>query len=383
MENPDFEQADIQFRALHSTSALEASPLVRMVAAIRANCKGANTRRYAKLASEIRPLAAEFGQEISADPRVAYERVCSDLNAIRRGERPLIRPAYLKWLWLHHRADAEELFRQFDIQPFARSQNAAAMPNPVSTRICAVARWVGGQLSQRAFLGAVLASVAAALLANTLQPRWNGLVEGLLLKAPPAKEARAPQKNAPAQPVAGTKIASPHKNDMLASPAQQRPNTIAGSFLPPVSTRLPVKASIQGSPAALALPSKEALTPIAEFADVSRDDLLRALRLRIGRRIGSTRSGGDPIYLVTMWLQLSAAQRASILSVRYYFDHPDWNPKNKPGGTASAGFPVSWDGYACISDVSVTVTLRSGAAVTAPFDLCALWNDGRIGHLPS
>jgi hypothetical protein len=87
---------------------------------------------------------------------------------------------------------------------------------------------------------------------------------------------------------------------------------------------------------------------------------------------GQTPSGYD-YYPASVWLNLEEAQLEQIESAEYYFYHPTFfNPKRPVDDTNV--FLATWKGYGCIENAEVKVTLKSGEQLSAPFNLCTIWD---------
>lgn len=106
---------------------------------------------------------------------------------------------------------------------------------------------------------------------------------------------------------------------------------------------------------------------------LTADALGAAVTGHVGRSAeGQTPSGYD-YFPASVWLNLEAPQLAQIESAEYYFYHPTFfNPKRPVEDTNV--FLATWKGYGCIENAEVKVTLKSGAQLSAPFNLCTIWD---------
>ncbi len=112
----------------------------------------------------------------------------------------------------------------------------------------------------------------------------------------------------------------------------------------------------------------------AASAPLSSATLADALRLRLGETSGSI--GDAQVRSVAIWLELPEAERRAIRAVRYEFYNATFkSPKH--GETDSGTFRAKWQGYGCIEDAAVIATTAQGET-RAPFNLCALWRQGRL-----
>ena len=87
---------------------------------------------------------------------------------------------------------------------------------------------------------------------------------------------------------------------------------------------------------------------------------------------GQTPRGYD-YYPASVWLNLPEEQLAQIASTEYYFYHPTFSNPKKPVADTNV-FLATWHGYGCIENAEVKVTLTSGEQLTAPFNLCSIWD---------
>lgn len=101
--------------------------------------------------------------------------------------------------------------------------------------------------------------------------------------------------------------------------------------------------------------------------------LANAVTGHVGRSAeGQTPSGYD-YYPASVWLNLERPLLSQIQSVEYYFYHPTFfNPK-LPEEDSNV-FLATWRGYGCIEHAEVKVRLVSGEELTAPFNLCTIWD---------
>lgn len=121
-------------------------------------------------------------------------------------------------------------------------------------------------------------------------------------------------------------------------------------------------------------PAVEA-TPVAPPASPSADALLAGLRLDVGEVAGAI--GDRQVHRVAIWLELPERQRRAISAVRYEFYNPTFkSPKYAEQGSKT--FRARWQGYGCIENAAIVASTASGE-VRAPFDLCTLWREGRLG----
>jgi hypothetical protein len=117
-----------------------------------------------------------------------------------------------------------------------------------------------------------------------------------------------------------------------------------------------------------------AAADIEPTAVLTPDDLRSALRLELGNPTGSV-VGGSEVRHVKLWLELTDAQRRLVRSVRYEFYDPSFRSPKYPDG--SSAYAATWSGYGCINDAAVIMQTTAGG-VKARFDLCTLWEHGRL-----
>lgn len=101
--------------------------------------------------------------------------------------------------------------------------------------------------------------------------------------------------------------------------------------------------------------------------------LANAIVGHVGRTAeGQTPSGYD-YYPASVWLNLPPDALAEIASAEYYFYHSTFRNPMRPVRDSNV-FLTTWKGYGCIQDAEVKVTLVSGETLSAPFNLCTIWD---------
>lgn len=106
---------------------------------------------------------------------------------------------------------------------------------------------------------------------------------------------------------------------------------------------------------------------------VTTSILASAVTGHVGRDAeGKTPSGYD-YYPASVWLNLPKEQLEQIASTEYYFYHPTFSNPKLPVEDTNV-FLATWKGYGCIENAEVKVTLTSGEALIAPFNLCSIWD---------
>ncbi|MEL6413857.1 MAG: C1 family peptidase, partial [Pseudomonadota bacterium] len=116
------------------------------------------------------------------------------------------------------------------------------------------------------------------------------------------------------------------------------------------------------------LPSEPSLP-----APLTAEMLGAAVTGHVGRSAEGQTPGGYDYYPASVWLNLEAPQLAQIETTEYYFYHPTFfNPK-RPVEDSNV-FLATWKGYGCIENAEVKVTLKSGTQLSAPFNLCTIWD---------
>jgi len=101
--------------------------------------------------------------------------------------------------------------------------------------------------------------------------------------------------------------------------------------------------------------------------------LASAVTGHVGRDAEGKTPRGYDYYPASVWLNLPKEQLEQIASTEYYFYHPTFSNPKKPVEDTNV-FLASWKGYGCIENAEVKVTLTSGEQLTAPFDLCSIWD---------
>lgn len=101
--------------------------------------------------------------------------------------------------------------------------------------------------------------------------------------------------------------------------------------------------------------------------------LAAAVTGHVGRDAEGQTPGGYDYYPASVWLSLEEPQLSQIESVEYYFYHPTFSNPKQPVANSNV-FLASWNGYGCIENAEVKVTLKNGRSLNAPFDLCTIWD---------
>lgn len=129
---------------------------------------------------------------------------------------------------------------------------------------------------------------------------------------------------------------------------------------------------ISESTAASGAPDEEIAEPETP-TPLTAQMLANAVTGHVGRDAqGQTPSGYD-YYPASVWLNLEAGQLAQIASAEYYFYHRTFSNPKRPVADTNV-FLATWQGYGCIQDAEVKVTLTSGETLSAPFNLCSIWD---------
>lgn len=106
---------------------------------------------------------------------------------------------------------------------------------------------------------------------------------------------------------------------------------------------------------------------------VTTSILASAVTGHVGRDAEGKTPRGYDYYPASVWLNLPKEQLAQIASTEYYFYHPTFSNPKKPVEDTNV-FLATWKGYGCIENAEVKVTLTSGEHLTAPFNLCSIWD---------
>ena len=117
----------------------------------------------------------------------------------------------------------------------------------------------------------------------------------------------------------------------------------------------------------------DANAPVMEVIEVTEDQLARAVVGHVGRTAEGQTPRGYDYYPASVWLDLPPATLAQIASVEYYFYHSTFSNPMRPVSDSNV-FLATWKGYGCIQNAEVKVTFNSGEAVSAPFNLCTIWD---------
>lgn len=101
--------------------------------------------------------------------------------------------------------------------------------------------------------------------------------------------------------------------------------------------------------------------------------LERAVTGHVGRTAEGTTPMGYDFYPASVWLRLEEPFLSQIESTEYYFYHPTFNNPKLPVEDSNV-YLATWKGYGCIENAEVKVTLTTGEIITAPFNLCDIWD---------
>ncbi|MCR9269948.1 MAG: C1 family peptidase [Hyphomonadaceae bacterium] len=128
---------------------------------------------------------------------------------------------------------------------------------------------------------------------------------------------------------------------------------------------------IESSESVAASGAPETVEP--EIIPLTEAILAAAVTGHVGRDSEGRTPGGYDYYPASVWLSLEEPMLSQIESVEYYFYHPTFfNPK-RPVADSNV-FLATWKGYGCIENAEVKVVLKTGEELSAPFNLCTIWD---------
>ncbi len=138
------------------------------------------------------------------------------------------------------------------------------------------------------------------------------------------------------------------------------------------------RSAASGAPSAMDEDDEDLAFEIIEEAPIVPDELTsdmlaRAVTGHVGRSAEGQTPFGYDYYPASVWLNLEAPQLDQIESAEYYFYHPTFSNPKLPVEDTNV-FLAAWKGYGCIENAEVKVILKSGEEVSAPFNLCTIWD---------
>jgi papain like protease/pYEATS domain-containing protein involved in immunity len=111
----------------------------------------------------------------------------------------------------------------------------------------------------------------------------------------------------------------------------------------------------------------------APVTALTKATLMAAITGHVGRDSDGQTPRGYEYFPASVWLNLEPPELAQIASVEYYFYHPTYSNPMRPVSDSNV-FLATWKGYGCIEDAEAKVTLTSGETISAPFNLCTIWD---------
>ena len=111
----------------------------------------------------------------------------------------------------------------------------------------------------------------------------------------------------------------------------------------------------------------------AEPETLTSATLARAVTGHVGRSAEGQTPLGYDYYPASVWLNLEAPLLEQIESAEYYFYHPTFSNPKRPVADSNV-FLAAWKGYGCIENAEIKVRLKTGETVSAPFNLCTIWD---------
>jgi hypothetical protein len=79
---------------------------------------------------------------------------------------------------------------------------------------------------------------------------------------------------------------------------------------------------------------------------------------------------GRQIYDFAIWLDLPDFRKVEINEVHYHFGHPSALKQDRVGRLPANGFSISYRGWGCFRQISVTFKLKDGSSFQQQFDQC-------------
>lgn len=149
---------------------------------------------------------------------------------------------------------------------------------------------------------------------------------------------------------------------VLAAPQQGLPDTTAAAAAPRDDA---------DADEILSDPAPEPAAPPVPTLDAVM--LAKAVTGHVGRDAEGKTPRGYDFYPASVWLNLEPPLLDQIESTEYYFYHPTFNNPKQPVDDSNV-FLATWKGYGCIENAEVKVTLKTGEEISAPFNLCTIWD---------
>jgi serine/threonine protein kinase len=114
------------------------------------------------------------------------------------------------------------------------------------------------------------------------------------------------------------------------------------------------------------------LSALADLKEIYRTRIEESLSLYVGRREkrGSKSSSGKQNYTYYYSIVLPRALLHEVQRVKYFFNHKSFKDPIQESKDLLTSFRVSYVGWGCVRDVTVTLYLQSGIEVPKQFDVC-------------
>ena len=85
--------------------------------------------------------------------------------------------------------------------------------------------------------------------------------------------------------------------------------------------------------------------------------------------IGDEPAAGRPRFEFSLWLEVPPKRAAEIASVDYFFNHPSFTPPHQESSDRASGFRVGYRGWGALSQVIITLRLKSGGTEQLAFNM--------------
>jgi serine/threonine protein kinase len=105
---------------------------------------------------------------------------------------------------------------------------------------------------------------------------------------------------------------------------------------------------------------------------IYKNHIKKSLGLYVGRREkeGIKSSSGKQIYTYYLSVTLPMPFLREVQQVKYFFNHESFKTPIRESTDLLTSFRVSYIGWGCVHDVTVTLHLKSGVELQKPFDMC-------------
>jgi MinD-like ATPase involved in chromosome partitioning or flagellar assembly len=237
---------------------------------------------------------------------------------------------------------------QLDTSPPAVVRSESSAPTPASAPVPVRTRVVAMIVAAVA-----VGALGSALLATGITRQPASLV---------ASEGPVPSARGTAEVMDEPDIAATGSNIVLPV-VRVEPSSRPAADPLPRATAQPLRPK-QGLPSPS--PKPPSIPPTIDQALVGAILPRASSTMIAGQKTGSD----NQVYRFEFWIEAAPEVLERIASVTYHFDHPSFQTKTFTS-SKSPEFRQSYQGWGCLSDVAITVHLKTSGSLRMKFDQCA------------